>query len=127
MKKRNGSGIAQSEFEKAEEFNGQFSDVFTKSEYKQVPLMDRSAPFMHDIVVTKEGVTKLLKGLHPSKALGPDDLHPRVLKELAMYSPISSSSQLIQVKFLKNGLLLIFAPCLRRATGHLSAITTLFL
>ena len=84
MKKRNGSGIAQSEFEKAEEFNGQFSDVFTKSEYKQVPLMDRSAPFMHDIVVTKEGVTKLLKGLNPSKALGPDELHPRVLKELAV-------------------------------------------
>ena len=84
LKKRNGSGIAQSEFEKAEEFNGQFSDVFTKSEYKRVPLMDRSAPFMHDIVVTKEGVTKLLKGLNPTKALGPDELHPRVLKELAM-------------------------------------------
>ena len=84
LKKRNGSGIAQSEFEKAEEFNGQFSYVFTKSEYKQVPLMDRSVPFMHVIVVTKEGVTKLLKGLNPSKALGPDELHPRVLKELAM-------------------------------------------
>ena len=38
---------------------------------------------MEDIVVTKEGVTKLLKGLKPSKALGPDELHPRVLKELA--------------------------------------------
>ena len=52
--------------EKAEEFiNGQFSDVFTKSESKQVPLMDRSAPYMHDIVVTKEGVTKLLKRSKP--------------------------------------------------------------
>ena len=28
-----------------------------------------------EIVVTKEGVTKLLKGLNPSKALGPDELY----------------------------------------------------
>ena len=38
---------------------------------------------MEDIVVTKEEVTKLMKGLNPSKALGPDELNPRVLKELA--------------------------------------------
>ena len=38
---------------------------------------------MDDIVVSKEGVTKLLKGVNPSKALGPDEHHPRVLKELA--------------------------------------------
>ena len=31
----------------------------------QVPLLDRSAPFMDDIVVSKDGVTKLLKGLVP--------------------------------------------------------------
>ena len=70
-------------FEKADEFNGQFTDVFTKTVHTQVPLLDRSAPSMDEIVVTKEGVTKLLKGLNPSKALGPDELHPRVLKELA--------------------------------------------
>ena len=57
--------------------------MFTKSEHSQVPLLDKSAPFMEDIVVTEEGVTKLLKGLKPSKALGPDELYPRVLKELA--------------------------------------------
>ena len=72
MKKRQGSGLAQSVFEKASEFNGQFADVFTKTEHSQVPLLDRSAPFMEDIVVTKEGVTKVLKGLNPTKALGPD-------------------------------------------------------
>ena len=38
---------------------------------------------MDKIVVSKEGVIKLLKGLNPSKALGSDELHPRVLKELA--------------------------------------------
>ena len=83
MKKRQGGGLAQSDFEKASGFNCQFTDVFTKSEHSQVPLLDRSVPFMADIVVTKEGATKLLKGLNPSKALGPDELHPRVLKELA--------------------------------------------
>ena len=41
---------------------------------------------MEDIVVTKEGGTKLLNGLNPSKALGPDELHPRALKELATES-----------------------------------------
>ena len=61
LKKRQGSGLAQSDFEKASEFNSQFTDVFTKSEHSQVPQLDRLAPFMEDIVVTKEGVTKLLK------------------------------------------------------------------
>ena len=83
LKRKNGKGVAQSDLEKAEEFNGQFTDVFNKNEQTQVPLLDRSAPFMNDIAVSKDGVIKLLKGLNPSKALGPDELHPRVLKELA--------------------------------------------
>ena len=37
---------------------------------------------MNAIAVSKDGVIKLLKGLNPSKALRPDELHPRVLKEL---------------------------------------------
>ena len=82
LKKRQGSDLAQSDFEKASEFNGQFTDVFTNTEHSQVPFLDSSVPFMDDIVVTKEGVTKSLKGLRPSKALGPDELHPRVLKKM---------------------------------------------
>ena len=38
---------------------------------------------MDDIVVSKDGVIKLFKGFNPSKALGSDELHPRVLKERA--------------------------------------------
>ena len=57
--------------------------MFNKNEHTQVRLLDRSAPFMDDIVVSKDRVTKLLKGLNHSKALGPDELHPRGLKELA--------------------------------------------
>ena len=81
LKRKNGKGVAQSDPEKAEEFNGQFTDVFNKN--TQAPLLYRFAPFMDDIVVSKDGVIKLLKGLNPSQALGPDELHTRVLKELA--------------------------------------------
>ena len=70
LKKKNGMGVAQSDLEKAEEFNGQFTDVFNKDEHTQVPLLDRCAPFMSDIAVSKDGVIKLLKGLNPFKALG---------------------------------------------------------
>ena len=59
FKKEEWEWVAQSEFEKADEFNGQFTDVFTKTGNNQVPLLDRSAPIIEEIVVTKEGVTKL--------------------------------------------------------------------
>ena len=34
--RKNGKGVAQSDLEKAEEFNGQFTDVFNKNEHIQV-------------------------------------------------------------------------------------------
>ena len=122
LKRKNGKGVAQSDLEKAEEFNGQFTDVFNKNEHTQVPLLDRSAPFMNDIVISMDGVIKLFKGLKPSKALGPDELHPRVLKELAIFS----SNQWTLVKSQRNGLLQISAPFSRRVAGHLHAIIDLF-
>ena len=79
LKRRNGNGVAESE--QADEFYGQFTDVVNKNAHSQVPLPNRSAPFLNDIVLSVAGV--LLKGLNPSKALGPDELHPRVLKVLA--------------------------------------------
>ena len=108
LKRKNGKGVAQSDFEKAEEFNGQFTDVFNKNEHTQAPLLDMSAPFMDDIVVSKDGVIKLLNGLNPFKAFGPDEFHPRVLKELATeLGPVFAhlfSNQLPLVKSQRNGL-----------------------
>ena len=74
--------MAESETEQTEGFNGQFTDVFSKTSENEVPLLEKSAPPMSDIHISNEGVIKLMKGLNPSKALGPDELHPRVLKEL---------------------------------------------
>ena len=76
LKRKHGKGVVQSDLEKAEKFNGQFTDVFNKYEHTQVPLLGRFAPFMNDIVISKDGVIKLLKGLNPSKALGPDETSP---------------------------------------------------
>ena len=84
LKTRNGSGLAESETEQAEEFSGQFTDVFSKTSESEVLLLDKSAPPMSHIHISNEGVIKMMKGLNPSKALGPDELHPRVLKEFAV-------------------------------------------
>ena len=54
--------VLLSRTEKAEEFKGQFTDVFSKIKHTQVPLLDRSVPFMNDIAVSKDGVIKLLEG-----------------------------------------------------------------
>ena len=53
LKRKNGKGVAKSDLEKAEEFNGQLTEVFNKNEHTQVPLLDTSAPFMNDIAVSK--------------------------------------------------------------------------
>ena len=83
--------MVESETEQAEEFNGQFTDVFSKTSEYEVALLEKSAPPMSDIHISNEGVIKMMKGLNPSKALGPDELHPRVLKELAAeLGPVSA-------------------------------------
>ena len=85
---------------------------------------------MADIVVTKEGVTKLLKGLNPSQALGPDELHPRVLKELAtklgplfahLFKQPIDSGEIPKEWMLEN-----ISPLLKRVTDHLLVITVPF-
>ena len=115
FKRRNDSGLAESETEKAEEFNGQFTDVFSKISESEAPLPEKSAPLMSDIHISNECITKMMKSLNPSKALGPDELHPRVLKELAIeLGPVFA--HLFQQSLDKDGLWLTSVHFIRRAT-----------
>ena len=105
--------------------------MFNKSEHTQVPLPNHSAPFLKEIHVSAEGVTKLLKGLNPSKALGPDELHPRVLKELAselgsMFAT-SFNSLLTLVKSPRNGHLQTYVLYIRKGIGLWLVIIDQFL
>ena len=69
--------------EKANVLNKQFSSVYSQKEHLSVPYSVPVAPKMGKITITNEGVLKLLKNLNPSKSAGPDDIHPRILKEIS--------------------------------------------
>ena len=69
---------------KAEALNKQFKSVFTRdTDFKSEP-QQRWYPSMAPIQISYSGVLKLLQGLNPAKASGPDNLSPRVLKELSL-------------------------------------------
>jgi len=76
--------LKSSSSDKAEILNRQFSSVFIndtstfQSDLGPSPFTD-----MTNINVTQAGVFKLLSGLKPHKAAGPDAMKPRVLKECA--------------------------------------------
>jgi hypothetical protein len=74
---------AESDVDKAEALNDQFTGVFTKKTDDQVPLLERKIRKMKDIRITEGGVLKLLQGLNISKARGPDEISPTILKELS--------------------------------------------
>ena len=69
--------------EKADMCNRQFHSAFS-NEQGPAPAPDgEPLPSMCEITVTEEGVIKLLQGLNPNKATGPDGIPGRVLRECA--------------------------------------------
>ena len=76
---------------------------------------------MEESRVSAEAVTKLLKGLNPSKALGTDELHPRVLKDFAselcpMFAHLFHNLSTL-VKSPRNGHLQTYVPYIRKGIG----------
>ena len=88
--------------EKAEALNKQFSSVFTEDNpldfHNLTPWQrDLQYPTIADIEIREDGVYKLLNSLNVHKAMGPDQLHPRVLKQLA-----STLAPILQIIFQKS-------------------------
>ena len=87
---------------KAEVLNSQFSSVFTEEGDSPIPnLGTRSTPDAPNIQVGRNCVMKLLRGLKPHKAKGPDEISSRFLKEMA--SPITPALTLIYQASLEQG------------------------
>ena len=115
MKTINGK-TAENDLGKAEALNDQFSSVFTKTSSDKVPLLQQKYPKMSSIHVT-EGVKKLPQGLHTSKACGPDEISPKILKELSHeLAPIIQHlfQQSLDTSYLKSGLLQTSAHYIRK-------------
>ena len=69
---------------KASILNQQFQSVYTKEDTSTLPDLGTSPhPTMDNIVIHERGVYKLLKGLRPFKATGPDEVPANTLKQAA--------------------------------------------
>ena len=84
LKNENGEWISD-DHEKANELNSFFSSVFTKNENDNMPeFQPNITSSVCDITITKQKVESMLKLLNVSKSTGPDEFHPRFLKETAV-------------------------------------------
>ena len=77
--------------DKAEILQKQFLSVFTTEPDGPLPIVPQASNLISDLVVTEKVVEELLSKINPNKSVGPDDLHPKLLKELSkcLISPIT--------------------------------------
>jgi len=80
--KSNGSNVKE-EGEKAEVFNKFFSSVFVNEDLSSLPGQNPVNPDIGKLEITRELVEKKLLELDTTKSQGPDDLHPKLLRELS--------------------------------------------
>ena len=106
LNKTDGS-LALSDREKAETLNEFFSSVFTRENTNNIPLLGEctysNGVSLSDLRVTSKAVKDKLNNLNPNKAQGPDNIPPRVLKELS--EELSVPLSLLFNKTLETGIL----------------------
>ena len=76
-------GLVTDDTQKAEALNTQFKSVFTIEQ--DGPLPDKGPsphPTMPEISITTSGISKLLQNLNIHKAMGPDQINAKILREL---------------------------------------------
>ena len=71
-----------SDLEKAEALAEQFSRVFVQESEGEIPTCSvQDVPILQFLEIKKEDIRKIIQKLKRHKSPGPDDIHPRIIKE----------------------------------------------
>lgn len=130
---RTNCNLAITDLDKACAFNTQIKSlrVFTKILFGAIPLCRPNCSRMADITIsTYNGVKKLLKGLNRNKTMGPHNVHPWVLSEVASdLAPVLShlyQQYLSYELFPLIGRVLMFALFTKRMIDLFQVTTALY-
>ena len=94
--------LSKSTLEKCNMFNNFFGSVFTKEGDGELPEFTKDVEnLLENITISEDQMYQALSSLKISKSPGPDEIHPRILKELA--KELSSPLTLLFNKSLQEG------------------------
>ena len=103
VRKSNGE-LSRNDKETANTFNKAFQSVYVTEDDVNLPdfTIDEEVPILEEIEVTESMVDNLLKKTNPNKAMGPDGVHPKILKEC--HSELAKPITIIIKESLSNGM-----------------------